>query len=165
MCVYVRACAAAEKKPVMSFIPAHPTPPLPLFLFTCHIFFFSPPMQKLNAVLPNDWLHYLGNHRIFDVSHADLQTTQQLLNGSDPYDSFARQYQTRVMLLRGSDLIVAVGSEIRMLNISNVKDAWINVAPTFIDTGKDAQEDQSWLLQVPYKVKIHHDYPTPIDIR
>lgn len=122
-------------------------------------------MQKLNAVLPNDWLHYLGNHRIFDVSHADLQTTQQLLNGSDPYDSFARQYQTRVMLLRGSDLIVAVGSEIRMLNISNVKDAWINVAPTFIDTGKDAQEDQSWLLQVPYKVKIHHDYPTPIDIR
>ncbi|KAI7879763.1 hypothetical protein K492DRAFT_208027 [Lichtheimia hyalospora FSU 10163] len=108
-------------------------------------------MQKLNAVLPNDWLHYLGNHRIFDVTHADLQSTQQLLKGTDPYDTFACQYQTRVMLLRGSDLIVAVGSEIRMLNISNVKDAWINVAPTFIDTGKDAQEDQSWLLQVPYK--------------
>lgn len=117
-------------------------------------------MQKLNAVLPNDWLHYLGNHRIFDVSHADLQTTQQLFNGVDPYDTFARQYQTRVMLLRGSDLIVAVGSEIRMLNISNVKDAWINVAPTFIDTGKDAQEDQSWLLQVPYKVRPSLESPT-----
>ncbi|KAI9317468.1 hypothetical protein BX666DRAFT_1937523 [Dichotomocladium elegans] len=109
-------------------------------------------MQPLNVALPNDWLQYLGKHRIFSLSAGELQAIQPVFNDADSNDTFAQQYQSRVMILRGSDLIVAAGSQIRILNLNDVKDSWIDVAPRLIDNHKDGLDDPSWLLDIPYKI-------------
>lgn len=101
------------------------------------------PMQT-KPVLPNDWLHCLGRHRIFEASQKDTQNVHQ---------TFSNQANTsRVMTLRGNDLILAVGSQIRVLSLNEVKDAWISAAPRFIDAGLSAFSDLNWLLDVPYRV-------------
>ncbi|KAI8142425.1 hypothetical protein BJV82DRAFT_539839 [Fennellomyces sp. T-0311] len=100
------------------------------------------------AILPNDWLEYLANHRIFELTSKDAQQASRTFDRANQYDTFAQQYQTRVIVLRGSDLIVAVGSQLRLLDLNAVKDAWIEVAPQFIDAG---QASNDWLLDIPYK--------------
>lgn len=100
--------------------------------------------MQTKPVLTNDWLQCLGRHRIFEASQKDLQNAQQTFNNE--------QITSRVLTLRGNDLIVAVGSEIRVLSLNEVKDAWINAAPRIIDTGKSAFSDLNWLLDVPSTV-------------
>ncbi|KAI9498516.1 hypothetical protein BDB00DRAFT_867663 [Zychaea mexicana] len=100
------------------------------------------------AVLPNDWLEYLGSHRIFELTAAESAQAAHTFDRANQFDSFAQQYDTRVIVLRGNDLIVAVGSQLRLLDLNEVKDAWINIAPQFIDAGKT---DTKWLLEIPYK--------------
>ena len=102
------------------------------------------------AILPNDWLEYLGSHRIFELSSKEAQQASRTFDRANQYDTFAQQYETRVIVLRGNDLIIAVGSQLRLLDLNEVKDAWIDVAPQFIDAN---QAGSDWLLDIPYKVE------------
>lgn len=111
--------------------------------------------QQHIAVLPNDWLEYLGKHRIFELNPTESQQVARTFDRDNQFDSFAQQYDTRVIVLRGNDLIVAVGSQLRILDLNAVKDAWINIAPQFIDAG---QTNSDWLLDIPYKVKYRYRY-------
>ncbi|KAG2224544.1 hypothetical protein INT45_004389 [Circinella minor] len=104
--------------------------------------------QQHIAVLPNDWLEYLGKHRIFELKPTESQQVALTFDRDNQFDSFAQQYDTRIIVLRGNDLIVAVGSQLRILDLNAVKDAWINIAPQFIDAGKT---NSDWLLDIPYK--------------
>lgn len=111
--------------------------------------------QKSEAsVLPNDWLECIGRHRTLEVTAHELAATRQRFDRAQClHDDFGRQRHTRLIALRGNDLLVAVGAHIRVLDLDAAKDCWIQIAPELLDAGKSAS-DSNWLLDVPYKVKL-----------
>lgn len=114
---------------------------------------FQMPTRQYTTILPNDWLQHLGKHRTFEITQSELLKIRRALDRAGSKDDFRDQYWTRVLVLRGDELILGVGSEIRVLNLDEVKDNWITVASRLIDASKDSP-DSNWLLEIPYKVSF-----------
>jgi hypothetical protein len=96
------------------------------------------------------WLEYLVKHPIFELTNSEKQRTQfikqkQTRQTSNVID-FVLQHHVRVMTKRDNDLIVAVGSQIRVLNLIAFKDAWMRAS-------QEPAMNQNWIHLVPYKVK------------
>lgn len=104
-----------------------------------------------------NWLDSLVKHSIFElseeekatVSHLTHQQTRQQQDNNNVVD-FVLQHHNRVIACRDNDLFVAVRSQIRVLNLTELKDAWLQAS-------KEANENQAvksdnWIHTVPYKV-------------
>jgi hypothetical protein len=95
------------------------------------------------------WLEYLVKHPIFKLTDSEKQYTQRIQQKQTRQDcnevDFLLQHHTRVMTKRDNDLIVAVGSEIRILNLVSFKDAWLRASQ------QDTHEE--WIYQVHHKVR------------
>lgn len=104
-----------------------------------------------------NWLDSLVKHSIFDlseeekatVSHLTHQQTRQQQQEGSVVD-FALQHHNRVITCRDNDLFVAVGSQIRVLNLTELKDAWLQASKEAND--KQAVKSDNWIHTVPYKV-------------
>ncbi|KAF7720796.1 hypothetical protein EC973_006072 [Apophysomyces ossiformis] len=91
------------------------------------------------SALPENWLDYLADHPLFQSTEAS-KTSQPA------------EERTRVLALRDHDLLVAVGSHIRTINLNDVKDAWLKAANEKLKGKADQQNvDKSWLYDIPYK--------------
>lgn len=96
------------------------------------------------------WLEYLVKHPIFELTNSEKQQVQsikknQTRQGNSVAD-FVLQHHVRVLTKRDNDLFVAVGSQIRVLNLIAFKDAWLSAS-------QQPVMDENWVRLVPYKVK------------
>lgn len=74
---------------------------------------------------------------------------------------FVLQHHNRVIACRDNDLFVAVRSQIRVLNLTELKDAWLQAS-------KEANENQAvksdnWIHTVPYKILETTEITFPIE--
>ncbi|KAI8098102.1 uncharacterized protein B0P05DRAFT_523460 [Gilbertella persicaria] len=100
------------------------------------------------------WLDCLVKHPIFDLNDAEKQRSDIIKNRQTCQDNnvvgFVLQHHTRVITLRDNDLLVAIGSEIRALNLTSFKDAWIEASEQACSHNTALLD--SWMNAVPYKV-------------
>lgn len=106
------------------------------------------------AILNDSWLDQLVKHPIFELNEVDKQHVEsikikQITDKNDVTD-FILQHHTRLLTMRGHDLFVAVGSTIRVLNLTEFKDAWTIVAKEAFE--KNVEVSNSWFTLIPYKV-------------
>lgn len=106
------------------------------------------------AILNDSWLDQLMKHPIFELNEVDKQHVEsikikQITDKNDVTD-FILQHHTRLLTMRGHDLFVAVGSTIRVLNLTEFKDAWTIVAKEAFE--KNVEVSNSWFTLIPYKV-------------
>lgn len=107
------------------------------------------------SYIQDSWLDSLVKHPIFELNQQEKACTTYLKEGQtrqNPEVDFLLQHHNRVMAIRENDLFVAVGDQIRVLNLTEMKDTWMNAS-------RDATERQieltdSWIHSVPYKVKM-----------
>ncbi|KAI8078740.1 uncharacterized protein BX664DRAFT_389129 [Halteromyces radiatus] len=108
--------------------------------------------------LKDNWLDQLSNHGIFQLSVAEGKRLRDLRNAAQqrPGNNFTigfgstQQRCTRLLALRGNDLFLAVGSCIRVLNLTEFKNAWIDTTEQLIES--DLNDIQvSHLLNMPHK--------------
>ncbi|KAI8336018.1 hypothetical protein BD560DRAFT_360066 [Blakeslea trispora] len=105
------------------------------------------------------WLEQLIRHPIFDLSEAEKRRSLSLKNKqtrqqNDVVD-FVLQHHTRVLTLRDNDLLLAVGNQIRALNLVAFKDAWLEASLAAEED--DAELSDSWIHTVPYKTLVTPD--------
>ncbi|KAI9025024.1 hypothetical protein CLU79DRAFT_745892 [Phycomyces nitens] len=94
--------------------------------------------------LPDGWIERLGDHPIFD------QPSQTQSKAPFQRDStFLNNHQKCVAMTKTNDLIVAVDSQIRILNLNQVKQSWLEAAQAKENT---PPTDKEWLWKVPYRV-------------
>jgi nucleoporin NUP82 len=107
------------------------------------------------SYLDDSWLDSLINHSIFELTEEQKrniesikanQTRQQRTNIGD----FVLQHHNRVIALRDNDLFVTVGTQIRVLNLTEFKDSWIEASQQANEQGDSISEN--WIHSVPYKV-------------
>ncbi|CEP12760.1 hypothetical protein [Parasitella parasitica] len=100
------------------------------------------------------WLDCLAKHSIFGLDGTEKQFPQIIKSKQTRQDNnvvnFLLQHHTRVLTIRDSDLFVAVGSQIRVLNLANFKDNWIKAHREA--TTKHTDVHDSWMLSTPYKI-------------
>ncbi|OBZ88612.1 Nucleoporin nup82 [Choanephora cucurbitarum] len=111
------------------------------------------------TVWSDTWLEHLVIHPIFSLTEAEKQYSLRLKNKqtrqqNDVVD-FVLQHHTRVLTLRDNDLLLAVGSQIRALNLVAFKDAWLEASNTASEQGVELPD--SWIHTVPYKTLITPD--------
>lgn len=99
-------------------------------------------------VLNDNWLDGFVKHPIFQVNRDSQELIHKIsakkTRSTDPTGDFSLQQHSRLITLRDTDLFVAVGSEIRVLNLTTCKNNWI----------KEAQQiGNSWIDSTPYFVK------------
>ncbi|CAO3642831.1 unnamed protein product [Mucor hiemalis] len=103
-----------------------------------------------------NWLDSLVKHSIFDLSEEEKvsvdhlthqQTRQQHDNNIVDY---VLQHHNRVITCRDNDLFVGVGCQIRVLNLTELKDAWLEASKQVNQT--QAVKCDNWIHTVPYKV-------------
>lgn len=103
-----------------------------------------------------NWLDSLVKHSIFDLSEEEKvsvdhlthqQTRQQHDNNIVDY---VLQHHNRVITCRDNDLFVGVGCQIRVLNLTELKDAWLEASKQVNQT--QAVKSDNWIHTVPYKV-------------
>ncbi|KAG2207189.1 hypothetical protein INT47_012242 [Mucor saturninus] len=99
------------------------------------------------------WLDSLIKHSIFELNQQEKLVVQSLeINQTrqQPVTDFILQHHNRVIALRDNDLFVAVGKQIRVLNLTEFKDTWVEVSQEVQDQGIALSEN--WIHSVPYKV-------------
>lgn len=102
------------------------------------------------AISSDSWLDCLVKHPIFEISELDKQrvesskTKQNVI--SNNITDFVLQRHICVLTMRDNDLFVAVGSTIRVLNLTEFKDAWTTASKNNI------QLSNNWVSSIPYKV-------------
>ncbi|RCI05659.1 hypothetical protein CU098_011899 [Rhizopus stolonifer] len=106
------------------------------------------------ATLYESWLDQLVKHPIFEISETDRQhveniKTKQCATTNTTTD-FILQHHTCLMTIRGHDLFVAIGSTIRVLNLTEFKDAWIKTAKEAYE--KNTQVSSHWFALIPFKL-------------
>jgi hypothetical protein len=108
--------------------------------------------------LDDSWLYSLVKHAIFDLNDEEkkrvesikVKQTRQQQEQSNNIGDFVLQHHNRVIALRDNDLFVAVGCQIRVLNLTEFKDSWIEASQEANVKGVDISEN--WIHSVPYKV-------------
>lgn len=101
------------------------------------------------------WLDSLVKHSIFELNQQEKTTIQSLESNQtrqQPVADFILQHHNRVIALRDNDLFVAVGKQIRVLNLTELKDAWVEASQEAHDQNTAVSEN--WIHSVPYKVRI-----------
>ncbi|KAI8647071.1 hypothetical protein BD408DRAFT_479486 [Parasitella parasitica] len=100
------------------------------------------------------WLDCLAKHSIFELDAAEQQISQAIKSKQTRQDNsivnFLLQHHTRVITIRDNDLFVAIGSQIRVLNLANFKDNWLKAHKEANAGSTDLQD--SWILSTPYKI-------------
>ncbi|KAG0769289.1 hypothetical protein G6F33_003810 [Rhizopus arrhizus] len=102
------------------------------------------------AISSDSWLDCLVKHPIFEISELDKQrvesskTKQNVI--SNNITDFVLQRHICVLTMRDNDLFVAVGSTIRVLNLTEFKDAWTTASKNNI------QLSNNWVSSIPYKI-------------
>ncbi|KAG0171462.1 hypothetical protein DFQ28_005138 [Apophysomyces sp. BC1034] len=106
----------------------------------------------MDSRLPENWLDYLPEHPVFASTGAFKTSTQgyKPTFGAPPTED---AHRTRVIAVREHDLLIAVGSQIRIINLNDVKDTWISTAKEAIKSDNQKKDcDKSWLNDIPYKI-------------
>lgn len=101
------------------------------------------------------WLDSLVKHSIFELNQQEKLAVQSLeINQTrqQPVTDFILQHHNRVISLRDNDLFVAVGKQIRVLNLTEFKDTWVEASQEAQD--QDIALSENWIHSVPYKVRI-----------
>ncbi|GAA5817570.1 hypothetical protein MFLAVUS_011118 [Mucor flavus] len=101
----------------------------------------------------DSWLDSLVKHSIFDLTQQEKQSLTYLKESQtrqQPVIDFILQHHNRIIAQRENDLFVAIGSQIRVINLTEFKDAWM-------EASREANEEQlelsdNWIHSVPYKV-------------
>lgn len=98
-------------------------------------------------VLNDNWLDGLLKHPIFEVNTELLELTRKIIaTQTRQYadnEDFSLQHHGQLITLRDNDLFVAVGSEVRVLNLTACKNNWM----------KQTQETgYNWIKSTPYFV-------------
>lgn len=106
----------------------------------------------------DSWLDCLVKHSIFELDDTEKQSSQIIKSKQTRQDNnvtnFILQHHSRVITIRDNDLFVAIGSQIRVLNLSNFKDTWLKTSQEATD--KEIELPENWILSVPFKVKNVH---------
>ncbi|KAI9480466.1 MAG: nuclear pore component-domain-containing protein [Benjaminiella poitrasii] len=107
-------------------------------------------MSSLN----DSWLDFLVKHSIFELNDSELKHSERIKSKQTRQDNtivnFVLQHHCRVLSIRDNDLFVAVGSQIRVLNLTNFKDTWMNFSQEADKKGVELSE--SWIHTVHYKI-------------
>jgi nucleoporin NUP82 len=107
------------------------------------------------SYIQDSWLDSLVKHSIFELNQQDKAYVQSLeINQTrqQPLADFILQHHNRVIALRDNDLFVAVGKQIRVLNLTELKDAWVEATQEAHD--QEIALSENWIHSVPYKVKM-----------
>ncbi|KAI9307823.1 hypothetical protein BJ944DRAFT_247092 [Cunninghamella echinulata] len=118
-------------------------------------------VDKRDNIYDSDWLDQLSHHELFDLSISESKRLTDLRLGSQQQTfNFSKNSvnntsnlnrRTHLLALRDSDLFVAVGSQIRVLNLTEFKDAWTEANDEAFEN--DINEvDTTLFLNLPYKV-------------
>ncbi|KAL0088539.1 hypothetical protein J3Q64DRAFT_1875667 [Phycomyces blakesleeanus] len=110
----------------------------------------------MGFALPDGWIERLGDHPIFDQTNSTKSNISSQREGV----TFLNNQEKCIAMTKTNDLIVAVDSEIRILNLNLVKEAWLQEAH---DNDNAPPTDKEWLWQVPYRILDTPDINFPIN--
>lgn len=106
------------------------------------------------------WLDSLVKHAIFELNDEERKRVESITANQTRSSSsqqhitdFVLQHHNRVIALRENDLFVAVGCQIRVLSLTELKDAWVYASKKANESKTELSEN--WIRFVPYKVKIY----------
>ncbi|ORX57000.1 hypothetical protein DM01DRAFT_1239881 [Hesseltinella vesiculosa] len=91
--------------------------------------------------LRDNWIGQLEECSIFQASNTEISHLQTRTTTSP--------VSQRLLVLRGNDLLMAVGSQIRAINLFTSKDTWVEANQALFE---DESADLSFLFNMPYKV-------------
>lgn len=99
----------------------------------------------------DSWLDSLVKHSIFELTQQEKQSLTYLKKSQTRQQSvidFILQHHNRIIAQRENDLFVAIGSQIRVINLTEFKDAWMEAKE------EQSESSDNWIHSVHYKVNI-----------